>query len=736
MKRFFGIIAFCTISFSGITQQGPVIPSGTDAYLMWDKWPLLRTGIRAYMRSTYDRRGGGADAGNFLFMREEDHNVTLDVKGRGALYFFRANHWHGSPWHFIADGIDHVVKETATDDPVNAKHKIQHPGFIPSKAFPPYLNWTWGNTKGADLIWSPVSFRDSLRIAYSRTHYGTGYYIYHLYADESLLSQKMNTWNPDKHPDKRIIDLIRKSGSDIAPVKIAKTAGNIKLAKGSNIITDLKSNPSSIRAIKISVPINRATDLERIRLLITWDAMEHPSVNAPLCLFFGAGTLYNRNNAEYLVKAFPVNIRFDYAERKVHMACYFPMPFRREAKIELFSDSALNENIEYEIRYQPLRDTVHNAYFHATYKNHPKPDLGKEIEFLDTKGVENVDVWSGHFVGTSFIFSHNSNLHTLEGDPRFFFDDSKTPQCYGTGTEEWAGGGDYWGGENMTLPFAGHPCGAPHKDSARHQKDNIQSAYRFLLADLMPFGRRAVIHFEHSENVSQEHYESVAYWYGLPVAGLIKSDSLDIGDVKSEMEHRYYSPSASDVEIISSRYEWGPDKLPAGAWGMDLQKQPGYQDKVGTVIYPEHKEDGRYMSDTSIFTVRTNTNNQGVLLRRTLDYSFPNQTAEVYVSEYSQTNQDITQWKKVGIWYLAGSNTCVYSRPPRELDERVYNVITSNRRFRDDEFMIPSSFTRGRTSLRVMIKFIDNHQQLYPGVSFPKSSAWSELRYDVYSIVN
>jgi len=33
---------------------------------------------------------------------------------------------------------------------------------------------------------------------------------------------------------------------------------------------------------------------------------------------------------------------------------------------------------------------------------------------------------------------------TRSKDPRFFFDDSQTPQAYGTGTEEWGGGGDYW----------------------------------------------------------------------------------------------------------------------------------------------------------------------------------------------------------------------------------------------------------------------------------------------------
>lgn len=42
------------------------------------------------MRSTYDRTGRNAfaDMSNFLFMKEEDHNVTLDVSGKGIMYFF------------------------------------------------------------------------------------------------------------------------------------------------------------------------------------------------------------------------------------------------------------------------------------------------------------------------------------------------------------------------------------------------------------------------------------------------------------------------------------------------------------------------------------------------------------------------------------------------------------------------------------------------------------------------
>lgn len=317
-----------------------------------------------------------------------------------------------------------------------------------------------------------------------------------------------------------------------------------------------------------------------------------------------------------------------------------------------------------------------------------------------------------------------------------FFDDSQTPQAYGTGTEEWAGGGDYWGGENMTLPLAGHPCGAIEKKKAVNEKDLIQSAYRFLWADLMPFGKRAVIRFEHNENVSQEHYESVCYWYGLPAASLVQTDQLDVGNEADEQLHDYNSPQASSVETIESRYEWGPDAYPAHAWGYDLPNRPGYKEYIGKQIYPPQKEDGRTTTGTTEFNIRLRKDNQGALLRRTLDYGYPNQTAEVYIAvPNGKKAVAATGWKKVGIWYLAGSNVSVTSRPKDELGKRVYEVRTSNRRLRDDEFLIPASLTKNRTALRVRIKNIPGRQELYPGHPFPLESRWSELHYRVFSYI-
>ena len=118
-----------------LAQEPPVVPVGLDAYRMWDQWARHRIGVRAYMRSTYDRAGGNeaADASHFLYQQAEDFNVTLDLQGSGILYFVRTNHWHGSPWHYEIDGVDHVIQETSTRDPL---HPVKDSVFLPADPLP------------------------------------------------------------------------------------------------------------------------------------------------------------------------------------------------------------------------------------------------------------------------------------------------------------------------------------------------------------------------------------------------------------------------------------------------------------------------------------------------------------------------------------------------------------------------------------------------------------------------
>ena len=165
---------------------------------------------------------------------------------------------------------------------------------------------------------------------------------------------------------------------------------------------------------------------------------------------------------------------------------------------------------------------------------------------------------------------------------------------------------------------------------------------------------------------------------------------------------------------IESRYEWGADTLD------------------GREIYPAQRKQGRITSGASEFTLEVDSANLGILLRRTLDYQFPNQRAEVSVA--SVHNDKVGEFRTAGIWYLAGSNTCLFSNVNQELAPSQHVVQTSNRRFRDDEFLISRALTAGMSKIRIRVKFTPVTIPLLPGRALPQL-AWSEIRYDAYSIL-
>lgn len=689
-----------------IETDVPTIPVGIDAYRRWDRWPYLHIGERAYTRSTYDRAGGNEAADGSHFLRlTSNRAVALDVAGNGILYFSRANHWHGSPWHDVVDGRDFTIAETATADPAGA---MPGSSFIPAEAFPSPLALTWSTTQGSDVSGVPIVFTQSLQIAYERTHYGTGYFSYHLFPSCAHdLSATVRAWN-EEAPDPSVVALIASAGRDIAPPATApgvkSLGGTVTLTPGKAITVSDLTGPAMLRALTFTASAADAEVLGGATLQITWDGRASPSVSAPMSLFFGAGSMMNRTGREYLVQAFPVSIRF--SAGMVTLATYFPMPFQRSAHVALVAGSAAaTAAVTWTARTQAYSDPPSWAgYLHASYVDQGTPTPGSDLVMLDTTAAEGGGDWCGQIVGTSFVFSDRADLGTLEGDPRFFFDDSQTPQVQGTGTEEWGGGGDYWeGGQQTTLPFFGHPVGAPGAGAATSPEDAIESAYRFLLADAMPFGRNARIQLEHGgTDDSTEHYRTLVYWYGLPGACLVPTDAFHVSDAADETSHDYVSADAHGVDTLSTRYEWGVDSIAAPDGGT-------------TVVYPATTDTGRHTTGTSEFTLAIRPDNLGVLLRRKLDYGYPDQRAEIYVAD---AESDPPAFAHSGTWYLAGSNQCVFSDPPGELDPFQPVPQTSNRRWRDDEFLLPRGLTQGRRALRVRV--------------VPTQGTWSEYRYSAY----
>lgn len=722
--------------------EPPTIPVGHDAFLQWDRWPYLRIGVRAYMKSTFDRRGGNhfADSGHFLRQTADGLNVALDETGPGILWFVRHNHWHGSPWHYSVDGRRTIVEETSTANPLDP---VPGSVFMPEHLFPPGLTYTWSETNGADLSWVPIPFQQRLQLSYGRARYGTGYFIFwKLMSGIDHLSRPLESWSDDAAPPGEVLELLGRSGTDIAPRgdAVTENRGTLSLAPyETKLLWRSEDAPASIRRVAFRVPEEGANLLAEARLRIHWDGREEPSVDAPLGLFFGTATLRHEPDQEYIVKAFPMTVRR--SGGSLLFATYFPMPFHESARIELAERTGQTiEGIEWQIRHQPYAGAPNEVgWFHATYRDFPAPQAGHDLELLDTRDVEGGGPWTGHLVGTTFVFTRRGNLRTLEGDPRFYFDDSRSPQGQGTGSEEWGGGGDYWGGRTMTLPFVGHPVGKP-RNEARNPEDLIHSAYRFLLSDLMPFGRNARLTLEHGgKNETREHYSTVTYWYGLDEPSLVLSDEFDVGNVDDERRHAYSSLDASPVDTLSSRYEWGPDSadMPGGEGEME--------------VFMPVADDGRRTTGRSEFTLQLQPDNLGVLLRRRLDLAYPNQRARVWVADASPGTEGArdgaaaeADWEEAGIWYTAGGRTTVFADPlalPKaertahpELAAPARIVWRSERRWREAEFLIPRRLTAGRTAIRIRIEHLPVGFPLFPGHPVPEE-AWTEYRYWAYSIV-
>jgi hypothetical protein len=696
----------------GAVDAGPLapfdVPLGWDAFRRWDEWPRVRLGVRAVMRSTHDPAGynEAADASHFIARDTAGLSLALDLAGPGVLAFVRHNHWHGSPWHYQVDGHETVVQESSTPTP---NTPVDGSIWQPASAFPYPLARTWSETRGADLSWVAVPFTSSFTLGYERTHYGTGYFI----AQRVAEGTPVGSWNADPPPDD-VVALAGRDAESLLPAGPDAQSGTVDVpTTGAVTVVDL-TGPRRLRGLVLEAPSADASALGDARIRITWDDRSQPSVDAPVKLFFGTGSLFDRDGREWLVRAFPVTVHV-LADR-VRFTTIFPMPFQSHAHIELVGGgAAAAAGVAWTaISEADTAPPGSEALFHATYVDHGTPTPGRDLVLLDTRGVEGTADWCGSFVGTSAIFSDVANLGTLEGDPRFFFDDAESPQAQGTGTEEWGGGGDYWGGLNMTLPFAGHPVGAPSPSAALSSEDQIESLYRFLLPDLFPFGRRARIQLEHGGiDESTDHYRSVTYWYGAPAACLVRSDSMQLGDAGSEQAHGYLSPDATAPATVTTRWDLGPDTAPDG-----------------TVVLAPSSDLERHTTGTSELTLAVDPRNQGVLLRRKLDARFANQRADVFVADASDGTPG--PFAHAGVWYLAGGATVLYSNPDAELGAAQTNVESPDRRWREDELLLPPALTHGRSALRVRVVFAPVHRPLTPDMPVGEE-AWSEVRYDAFS---
>lgn len=273
--------------------------------------------------------------------------------------------------------------------------------------------------------------------------------------------------------------------------------------------------PGVISHIWFTVADDEPYALKRIVLRMYWDDEKTPSVETPLGDFFGLGLGEYVNWQSALLSV----------GNERGMNSYFPMPFRRHARITATNEGRQPiEKFYFNIDYRTgVQTTDADAlYFHAQYRQ-AQPTPGWTNRWGDN-GDPRVDkktnpdgegnyVWldahgHGQFVGVTMSVLQNQDGWWGEGDDMFFIDGAPQAAIAGTGAEDYFLGA--WGFGDR--PFGYLLYGAPVNGGAYAGSRN--SMYRFHLDSPIPFSQSMRATIEHGNaNHRSDDYFSVAYWY-------------------------------------------------------------------------------------------------------------------------------------------------------------------------------------------------------------------------------
>jgi len=208
-------------------------------------------------------------------------------------------------------------------------------------------------------------------------------------------------------------------------------------------------------------------------LRVYWDGEGAPSVECPLGDFFGCPF-----TTRLKILSLPINVN-----PQGGMNCYFPMPFRRGARMTIENRDTKEVCLFYAISYEERPIAEDEAYFHAQFRRENPLKYGRDFTILD--GVKG----RGHYVGTQMGWQQNTEGWWGEGEIKMFIDGDVEYATYvGTGTEDYFGGA--WGfGDNFTAPFLGYqdlmnPAG---HGGVTNRVGHRHSMYRFHLPDPIRF---------------------------------------------------------------------------------------------------------------------------------------------------------------------------------------------------------------------------------------------------------
>ncbi len=297
---------------------------------------------------------------------------------------------------------------------------------------------------------------------------------------------------------------------------------------GQRLVVAEMQGPAVIRQFRAKLRSGEKWATRKVGLRIYWDDQTTPAVCCPIGDFFG-----EPKDAEY--KSYPMGI----TEQMNY--CFFPMPFRKNARIDLVNEGGEPAPVEVAITYRPQEVPENWGLFHAKFRAEVASETF-DYPLIETTGT-------GKLVG---ICLFPDNIHGGwwgEGDEKVYVDGEKFPSWFGTGSEDYFG--DAWGIRHFVNPSHGHP---------QKTVERMQGCYRWHLGDNIPFYRSLRMTIENYAGQpltdsrgsvkgqpgvgSRNDYGSMAYWYQLPGG----DDFFEEVPLADRIPRGFVAPGAVEIE--------------------------------------------------------------------------------------------------------------------------------------------------------------------------------------------
>ncbi len=253
--------------------------------------------------------------------------------------------------------------------------------------------------------------------------------------------------------------------------------------------------PGTIQHIWMVEGLSRANILR-----FYWDGESAPSIEVPAPDFFAVGhEMFARVNSQAVVVN-PANA----------LNCYWPMPFRRHARITFSNESAKDlELLAFQITYAQAPVPREAGYLHAQWR---RAGTAEQNPYVILDGVRG----KGRYAGTFLAWTQRSKGWFGEGEIKFFMDgDGRFPTICGTGTEDYFCG-SYGFQEPYTTAYAGTTLPA----NADREPPSYWSLYRWHILDPVSFDRDLKVTIQAlgwgtdgKYKLLNDDIASVAYWY-------------------------------------------------------------------------------------------------------------------------------------------------------------------------------------------------------------------------------